>query len=104
MGMYYTIKYYTHQDEPGKHRLVPVTLIAFDLLYGLLFDPEPLCHLGKLDIRSSKVQIYMEMGLCRRSICQYIDNLRVRPYFDFKRNALAFTAQADGIHKADGKH
>ena len=38
------------------------------------------------------------------SIPVAFDNLRVRPYFDFKRNALAFTAQADGIHKADGKH
>ena len=38
------------------------------------------------------------------SIPVTFDNLRVRPYFDFKRNALAFTAQADGIHKADGKH
>ena len=28
----------------------------------------------------------------------------VLSYFDFKRNALAFTAQADGIHKANGKH
>lgn len=37
------------------------------------------------------------------SIPVAFDNLRVRPYFDFKRNALAFTAQADGIHKADGK-
>ena len=38
------------------------------------------------------------------SIPVAFDNLRVRPYFDFRRNALAFTEQADGIHKADGKH
>lgn len=31
------------------------------------------------------------------------DKLQVRPYMDYKRNSLGFTAQADGIHKADGK-
>ena len=38
------------------------------------------------------------------SIPVTFENLRVRPYMDFKRSALAFTAQADGIRKADGKH
>lgn len=38
------------------------------------------------------------------SIPVTFDGLRVRPYMDFKRNALSFTARADGIHKADGKH
>ena len=38
------------------------------------------------------------------SIPVTFDNLRVRPYFDFKRTTLAFTAQADSIHKADSKH
>lgn len=38
------------------------------------------------------------------SIPVTFDNLLVRPYMDFKRNVLAFTAQADGIHKVDGKH
>lgn len=38
------------------------------------------------------------------SVPVLFENLRVRPYMDFKRDALTFTAQADSIRKADGKH
>lgn len=31
-------------------------------------------------------------------------NLQVRPYTDFKRNTIAYTAQAESVRRADSKH